>query len=71
VAAGHADLVESFRRRDLDPADFADYVGAFRFGAPPHGGSATGLERLTGRLLGLENIREACLFPRDCDRLTP
>jgi len=67
----HAELVESFRRRGLDPADFASYVGAFRFGAPPHGGSATGLERLTGRLLGLENIREACLFPRDCDRLTP
>ncbi len=68
---GHAELEASFRRRGFDPADFSSYLGAFRFGAPPHGGCATGLERLTESLLALENIREACLFPRDRDRLTP
>lgn len=67
----HAELVSSFQSRGLDPGDFRPYLDAFRFGAPPHGGSATGLERLTGRLLGLENIREAFLFPRDRERLTP
>ena len=38
---------------------------------PPHGGLAIGLERLTSRLLELENIREATLIHRDCTRLTP
>ena len=38
---------------------------------PPHGGFAIGLERLTTKVLGLENIREASLFPRDRDRLSP
>lgn len=64
-------LVASFRRAGLDPEAFASYLNAFRFGAPPHGGLALGLERLTGRLLNLSNIRETTLFPRDRDRLTP
>lgn len=64
-------LVASFRRVGYNPESFASYLGAFRFGAPPHGGLAIGLERLTGRLLNLSNIRETTLFPRDRDRLTP
>ena len=40
-------------------------------GLPPHGGLGIGLERLTARLLGLDNLRRAALFPRDTERLTP
>lgn len=64
-------LVASFVAHGYDPAAFAGYLGSFRYGAPPHGGLAIGLERLTGRLLNLSNIRETTLFPRDRDRLTP
>jgi len=43
----------------------------FKYGAPPHGGFAIGIERLTQVLLNLQNIREAVLFPRDTERTTP
>ncbi|HEY2058607.1 MAG TPA: aspartate--tRNA(Asn) ligase [Amycolatopsis sp.] len=52
-------------------AHYADYLTAFAHGMPPHGGFAIGLERWTARLLGLANIREATLFPRDLHRLRP
>lgn len=48
-----------------------DYLSAFLYGMPPHGGLGIGLERLTMQLLGEENIRETCLFPRDLKRLEP
>lgn len=48
-----------------------DYVDAFRFGAPPHGGAGIGLERVVMLYLGIENVRECSLFPRDPQRLTP
>jgi nondiscriminating aspartyl-tRNA synthetase len=64
-------LAESLRDRGLDIADFESYLEAFKYGMPPHGGLAIGAERLTMKLLGLKNIREACLFPRDRTRLTP
>jgi nondiscriminating aspartyl-tRNA synthetase len=38
---------------------------------PPHGGLAIGLERLTAQILGLKNVREATLYPRDRNRLAP
>jgi nondiscriminating aspartyl-tRNA synthetase len=63
--------VEKMRRFGLDPADFEHFLMLHRHGVPPHGGLAIGLERLTMKLLGLENVREAALFPRDIDRLTP
>ena len=47
------------------------YLDTFRHGMPPHGGLGIGLERLTMQLLGEENVREACLFPRDLNRLEP
>ena len=50
---------------------YAGYLQAFRHGMPPHGGFAIGLERWVARLTGAENIREARLFPRDLNRLTP
>eukprot|EP00178_Gracilaria_changii_P016744 TRINITY_DN48090_c0_g1_i1.p1 TRINITY_DN48090_c0_g1~~TRINITY_DN48090_c0_g1_i1.p1 ORF type:complete len:566 (-),score=104.76 TRINITY_DN48090_c0_g1_i1:2052-3749(-) len=48
-----------------------DYVNAFRYGAPPHGGAGIGLERVVMLYLGVENVRECSLFPRDPERLTP
>jgi nondiscriminating aspartyl-tRNA synthetase len=44
---------------------------AFRYGMPPHGGFALGLERWTARLVGAKNVRETTLFPRDRSRLSP
>jgi nondiscriminating aspartyl-tRNA synthetase len=64
-------LVESIESRGLNPAHFAHYLEVFELGMPPHGGFAIGLERLTARLLGLGNVREASAFPRDRTRLTP
>lgn len=66
------DLLEAgLVRRGLDPAAFGAYLEAFRQGMPPHGGFAIGLERLVGRLAGLDNVRLAALFPRDRNRLEP
>jgi nondiscriminating aspartyl-tRNA synthetase len=47
------------------------YLRTFRSGMPPHGGFAIGLERFMARLLGVPNVRQATLFPRDLHRLTP
>ncbi len=64
-------LTERLKAKDLNPDDFADYIKSFKFGAPAHAGWGIGLERLTMLMLGLPNIREAVLFPRDRERLTP
>ena len=64
-------LVERFKAKGFDPDAFSFYLDPFKYGAPPHGGLGLGVERLTMQLLGLENIREAALLPRDRDRLTP
>ncbi|HYG56507.1 MAG TPA: aspartate--tRNA(Asn) ligase [Symbiobacteriaceae bacterium] len=64
-------LIESIRSRGLNPESFSTYLEVFHLGMPPHGGFAIGLERLTAKLLGLGNIREATAFPRDRTRLTP
>ena len=64
-------LIERLKAKGLKPESFKDYVDSFRFGAPPHAGWGIGLERLTMLFLGLKNIREAVLFPRDRERLTP
>ena len=62
-------LVERIKGRKLNPELFSYYLQAFKTGMPPHGGSATGLERLTARLLNLPNVKEATLFPRDLNRI--
>jgi nondiscriminating aspartyl-tRNA synthetase len=64
-------LVQKLNDVGLDPKTFAFYVEPFQFGAPPHGGLAIGIERLTMQMLGYTNIREAVLFPRDRTRLVP
>jgi nondiscriminating aspartyl-tRNA synthetase len=65
----HDELVERMKKKSLDPALFSYYLQAFKVGMPPHGGSATGLERLTARILDLPNVKEATLFPRDLNRI--
>lgn len=56
---------------DPDHPGFRYYLQAFKYGMPPHGGFAMGLERLTEKLIGLNNVKEATLFPRDINRLAP
>lgn len=64
-------LVEAFKSRNLNPDDFDYYINTFAYGMPPHGGLAIGLERLTCQILGLSNVREASIFPRDRNRIIP
>lgn len=56
---------------DRDTKPYEGYLQAFKYGMPPHGGFALGLERWVARLVGAANIRETTLFPRDLHRLTP
>ncbi len=67
----YPDYVAALAERGMSAQGLEGYLRAFQFGMPAHGGFAIGLERLTARLLGLSNIREASLFPRDRTRLTP
>lgn len=64
-------LVERIEAKGLNPADFKDYLKPFQYGMPPHGGFGLGIDRLTMEILGLANVREAVLFPRDRNRLAP
>ena len=64
-------LISQIKLKKLNPEHFKWYVDAFGYGAPMHAGWSIGLERLTQTMLGLDNIREATLFPRDRKRLTP
>jgi len=64
-------LEKRIKEKGLNLKDFKAYIDSFRYGAPPHSGWGIGLERLTMLILGLSNIREAVLFPRDRDRVTP
>lgn len=63
--------VEKLRRKEMDPEEFESYLMLHKYGAPPHGGLGIGLERLTMQLCGLDNVRQASLFPRDRTRLEP
>lgn len=65
------DLESSLRGRGIDPSGFESHLRMFELGMPPHGGLAIGLERLTAQVLGLQNVREAVLYPRDRYRVTP
>ncbi len=64
-------LIKQLKERKLNPKNFEHYVNSFKYGAMQHGGWSIGLERFTMALLGLDNIREGTLFPRDRDRLIP
>jgi len=67
-------VVEQLKRlAGGDPNDpgFLPLLNAMKYGMPPHGGFGMGLERLTEKIIGLNNVKEATLFPRDINRLTP
>lgn len=63
------ELIERIKQKGLDPEKFGFYLQAFKHGIPPHGGIGMGLERLTMKMLGLANVKEASLFPRDMNRI--
>lgn len=64
-------LVDKLADRGMTDEGMEQYMMVFRHGMPPHGGLGIGLERLTMKLLGEDNVREATLFPRDVNRLEP
>ncbi len=66
----YEERVQNIKDKGIDPESF-DHLRFFKYGMPPHGGFAIGLERITEKILGLDNIREASLTPRDPDRLIP
>ena len=62
-------LLSAIEDKGLNKDNFAFYLQAFKCGIPPHGGFGMGLERLTQKFLGLSNVKEATLFPRDLNRI--
>jgi nondiscriminating aspartyl-tRNA synthetase len=69
----YEELVEQMKKAGIDPesSGFAAYVSAFKHGLPAHGGFGFGIDRLTEKAIGLGNVKEAILFPRDINRLAP
>ena len=63
--------VAKMEKLGMNPEEFATYLMLHKYGAPPHGGLGIGLERLTMHLLGAKNVREATMFPRDINRVSP
>lgn len=66
-------LVQQMKDADIDPEDpgFKYYLQAFKYGLPIHGGCGLGIDRLVQKIIGLANVKEATLFPRDINRLAP
>ena len=64
-------LKARLKEQGLDPTQFADHLQTFDWGMPPHSGWGMGLDRLMTTLIGIDNVREVVLYPRDPDRLKP
>ncbi|MCX6750888.1 MAG: aspartate--tRNA(Asn) ligase [Candidatus Pacearchaeota archaeon] len=64
-------LIARLKNKGLNPKNFESYINSFRYGAAPHSGWSIGLERITQIICGLDNVKEATMFPRDRTRLTP
>jgi len=67
----HDLLVQQIKKKGLNSESFEFYLRPFRYGMPPHAGWGLGVDRLIMTMLGLSNVREAVLFPRDMHRLVP
>lgn len=67
------ELIKQMKEAGLDPEHpgYKYYLQAFKYGLPAHGGFGFGIDRLVQKVVGLDNIKEAILFPRDMNRLTP
>jgi nondiscriminating aspartyl-tRNA synthetase len=66
-----AALESALLSRGMNPKAFSGHLRMFELGMPPHGGLAIGLERLTAQVLGIANVREATMYPRDRNRVEP
>ena len=64
-------LRSRLKEQDLDPTSFEEHLKTFGWGMPPHSGWGMGLDRLMTVLVGIDNVREVVLYPRDPDRLKP
>jgi nondiscriminating aspartyl-tRNA synthetase len=64
-------FLEALPKFGLSTEDMEGYLQLLKYGCPPHGGFAIGLERLTQKILGLSSVKEASLFPRDRKRVEP
>lgn len=66
-------MIEQMKKAglDVDHEGFKFYLQAFKYGLPQHGGCGLGVDRLVQKTIGLANVKEACLFPRDTNRLIP
>ena len=64
-------LMRQVSEAGIAPESLEFYLRSFRYGMPPHGGFGYGIDRLLQKLLGLSNIRESVLYPRDRQRLKP
>lgn len=64
-------LMEQVRLKSLTESEIVWFTENFKYGVPPHGGFSLGIERLTKQILGIENVKEASLFPRTPERLKP
>ena len=67
----YGQLIAKMEKRGMTEEGMEQYLSAFKHGMPPHGGLGIGLERLTMKLVGEDNVRETTLFPRDMSRLEP
>jgi nondiscriminating aspartyl-tRNA synthetase len=65
----YAQLQEHVAKWGMDPEKISMFLEAFKYGVPPEGGFAFGAERMTMQILGLKNVREATMFPRDMHRI--
>lgn len=63
--------LKEMAKGDPESPGFKYYLMAFKYGLPPHGGFGWGLERTVEKIIGLANVKEATLFPRDINRLAP
>jgi aspartyl-tRNA synthetase len=50
--------------RERIQAQFGHLLDAFEYGVPPHGGIASGIDRLMMAIVGTENIRDVVAFPK-------
>lgn len=66
-------MIQQMERAGLDVSHegFKYYLQAFKYGLPTHGGCGLGVDRVVQKTIGLSNVKEATLFPRDINRLTP
>jgi nondiscriminating aspartyl-tRNA synthetase len=65
------ELIDNMNKKGVKPRGLEFYLETFKYGMPPHGGWAIGSERFIQLILGLKNVKEAVLFPRDVKRLSP